>query len=71
MVVALNPAAAKVDADETRGQSASVGLLPFYGPDTEGAVRGAIGDERVLGSLHSWWLFPGRMHWTPCKLASL
>ena len=52
MIIILKPNATKKDADEIIAQIDSVGLKPLYMPGTERTVLGAIGDERVLGSLH-------------------
>ncbi|MDY6912800.1 MAG: 3-deoxy-7-phosphoheptulonate synthase [Chloroflexota bacterium] len=51
MIIILKPSATKEDADEIIAQIDSVGLKPLYMPGTERTVLGAIGDERVLGSL--------------------
>ena len=52
MIIILKPEATRPDADEIIDQIASVGLKPLYMPGIERTVLGAIGDERVLGSLH-------------------
>ncbi|MFO8009684.1 MAG: 3-deoxy-7-phosphoheptulonate synthase [Dehalococcoidia bacterium] len=52
MIIILKPAATKRDADEIISQIDSLGLKPLYMPGTERTVLGAIGDERVLASLH-------------------
>jgi hypothetical protein len=52
MIIILKPGATKKDADEIIGRIASLGLKPLYMPGTERTVLGAIGDERVLGTLH-------------------
>ena len=52
MIIVLKPIATKEDADEIISQIAKLGLKPLYMPGTERTVLGAIGDERVLASLH-------------------
>lgn len=52
MIIVLKPGAGKQDADEIIAQISSLGLKPLYMPGTERTVLGAIGDERVLASLH-------------------
>ncbi len=52
MIIILRPEATKEDADDILAQMDSVGLKPLYMPGTERTVLGAIGDERVLASLH-------------------
>ncbi len=52
MIIILKPDATRKDADEIISQIDSVGLKPLYMPGTERTVLGAIGDERVLASLH-------------------
>jgi 3-deoxy-7-phosphoheptulonate synthase len=52
MIIILKPIATKKDADEIISQIDGLGLKPLYMPGTERTVLGAIGDERVLASLH-------------------
>lgn len=52
MIIILKPSATKKDAKEIIGQIESLGLKPLYMPGTERTVLGAIGDERVISSLH-------------------
>ncbi len=52
MIIILKPGATRADAEEILAQIDSVGLKPLYMPGTERTVLGAIGDERVLASLH-------------------
>jgi 3-deoxy-7-phosphoheptulonate synthase len=52
MIIILKPEAGKEDADEIIAQIEGLGLKPLYMPGTERTVLGAIGDERVLNSLH-------------------
>ncbi|MFO8100568.1 MAG: 3-deoxy-7-phosphoheptulonate synthase [Dehalococcoidia bacterium] len=52
MIIILKPSATQADAEEILAQIDSVGLKPLYMPGTERTVLGAIGDERVLASLH-------------------
>lgn len=52
MIIVLKPEATKKDADEILEQISSVGLKPLYMPGTERTVLGALGDERVLETLH-------------------
>ncbi len=52
MIIILRPEATKQDADEIIDQIDGLGLKPLYMPGTERTVLGAIGDERVLASLH-------------------
>ena len=52
MIIILKPAATKRDADEIITQINNLGLKPLYMPGTERTVLGALGDERVLASLH-------------------
>jgi len=52
MIIILRPEATKQDADEIIAQIDGLGLKPLYMPGTERTVLGAIGDERVLASLH-------------------
>jgi 3-deoxy-7-phosphoheptulonate synthase len=52
MIIVLKPTATKQDADEIIARIDGLGLKPLYMPGTERTVLGAIGDERVLASLH-------------------
>ncbi len=52
MIIVLKPEATKSDADEILEKISSVGLKPLYMPGTERTVLGALGDERVLATLH-------------------
>ncbi len=52
MIIVLKPEATKNDADEILSRISSVGLKPLYMPGTERTVLGALGDERVLETLH-------------------
>jgi 3-deoxy-7-phosphoheptulonate synthase len=52
MIIILKPAATKQDADEIITQIKNVGLKPLYMPGSERTVLGALGDERILASLH-------------------
>ncbi len=52
MIIILKPMATPADAEEILFQIESVGLKPLYMPGIERTVLGAIGDERVLASLH-------------------
>jgi 3-deoxy-7-phosphoheptulonate synthase len=52
MIIVLRPEATREDADEILRRIEEVGLKPLYLPGTERTVLGAIGDERVLGTLH-------------------
>ena len=52
MIIVLKPGANKDDADEILNRISAVGLKPLYMPGTERTVLGAIGDERILGTLH-------------------
>ncbi len=52
MIIVLKPEATKSDADEILDKISSVGLKPLYMPGTERTVLGALGDERVLATLH-------------------
>lgn len=52
MIIILKPSATKKEAKEIIGQIESLGLKPLYMPGTERTVLGAIGDERVIASLH-------------------
>ena len=52
MIIVLKQEATKADADGLLAQIEACGLKPLYLPGTERVVLGALGDERVLGSLH-------------------
>lgn len=52
MIIVLKRTATKEQADELLGRIAALGLKPLYMPGTERTVLGALGDERVLESLH-------------------
>jgi 3-deoxy-7-phosphoheptulonate synthase len=52
MIIVLRPEATESDAEEILDHIAKLGLRPLHMPGTERVVLGAIGDERVLGSLH-------------------
>ncbi|HHS13607.1 MAG TPA: 3-deoxy-7-phosphoheptulonate synthase [bacterium] len=52
MIILLKAGATRSDADELLSRIADCGLKPLYMPGTERTVLGAIGDERVLASLH-------------------
>jgi 3-deoxy-7-phosphoheptulonate synthase len=52
MIIVLKAEATKEDADAILATIEEAGLKPLYMPGTERVVLGAIGDERVLGSLH-------------------
>lgn len=52
MIIVLKPEATKEQAEELLGRIAALGLKPLYMPGTERTVLGALGDERVLESLH-------------------
>lgn len=52
MIIVLKPVATKEDAEEIISRIDSLGLKPLYMPGTERTVLGALGDERVLASLH-------------------
>ncbi|NQT74264.1 MAG: 3-deoxy-7-phosphoheptulonate synthase [Chloroflexi bacterium] len=52
MIIILKPSATKKEAKEIIGQIESLGLKPLFMPGTERTVLGAIGDERVIASLH-------------------
>lgn len=52
MIIVLKPEATKEQADELLAKIAALGLKPLYMPGTERTVLGALGDERVLESLH-------------------
>lgn len=52
MIIILKTTATKQDADEILNLITDKGLKPLYLPGVERVVLGAIGDERILGSLH-------------------
>ncbi len=52
MIIILKPEASQQDANEIMSLIESKHLKPLYLPGVERVVLGAIGDERVLGSLH-------------------
>jgi 3-deoxy-7-phosphoheptulonate synthase len=52
MIIVLKRDATKEQAEELMGRIAALGLKPLYMPGTERTVLGALGDERVLESLH-------------------
>ena len=52
MIIVLKPEASESEAREILDHIAALGLRPLHMPGTERVVLGAIGDERVLGSLH-------------------
>jgi len=52
MIIVLKPKSTKQDADEILQSISELGCKPLYMPGTERVVLGAIGDERVLGSLN-------------------
>ena len=52
MIIVLEKEATKEVADELQAKIESLGLKPLYMPGTERTVLGAIGDERILGTLH-------------------
>lgn len=52
MIIVLKKEATQSDADELLARIEACGLKPLYLPGSERVVLGAIGDERVLGSLH-------------------
>lgn len=52
MIIVLKPHATREQAEELLGRIAALGLRPLYMPGTERTVLGALGDERVLESLH-------------------
>jgi len=51
MIIVLKPGSTKEQADVLLDRIAGLGLRPLFLPGTERIVLGAIGDERVLGSL--------------------
>ena len=52
MIIVLKPEATDADAKELLEHIASMGLRPLHMPGSERVVLGALGDERILGSLH-------------------
>ncbi|HHH29155.1 MAG TPA: 3-deoxy-7-phosphoheptulonate synthase [Polyangiaceae bacterium] len=52
MIIVLKPQATKEDADELLGKIEALGLKSLYMPGSERTVLGALGDERVIGTLH-------------------
>lgn len=52
MIIVLRPDATKSDADALLNKIEAAGLKPLYMPGSERTVLGALGDERVLGTLH-------------------
>ncbi|TKB58438.1 bifunctional 3-deoxy-7-phosphoheptulonate synthase/chorismate mutase [Ferrimonas aestuarii] len=52
MIFILKPHATEQDAKQLLDQIEAAGLKPLYMPGVERTVIGAIGDERVLNSLH-------------------
>ncbi|WP_028110253.1 bifunctional 3-deoxy-7-phosphoheptulonate synthase/chorismate mutase [Ferrimonas futtsuensis] len=52
MIIILKPHASKEDAQQLLSQIEAKGLKPLYMPGVERTVLGALGDERVLQSLH-------------------
>jgi len=52
MIIVLKPTATREQADALLARIAALGLKPLYMPGTERTVLGALGDERVLESLH-------------------
>ena len=52
MIIVLKKEATQSDADEILARIDACGLKPLFLPGSERVVLGAIGDERVLGSLH-------------------
>ncbi|SDK01645.1 3-deoxy-D-arabinoheptulosonate-7-phosphate synthase [Ferrimonas sediminum] len=52
MIIILKPHASKEEAQKLLRQIEQKGLKPLYMPGVERTVIGAIGDERVLQSLH-------------------
>ncbi|HUG27764.1 MAG TPA: 3-deoxy-7-phosphoheptulonate synthase [Gemmatimonadales bacterium] len=52
MIIVLKPEATKEQADELLARIAALGLKPLYMPGSERTVLGALGDERILESLH-------------------
>lgn len=52
MIIILKPQASENDANEILDKIASLGLKPLYMPGIERTVLGALGDERILRTLH-------------------
>ncbi|TKB49980.1 3-deoxy-7-phosphoheptulonate synthase [Ferrimonas sediminicola] len=52
MIIILKPHASKEEAQQLLRQIEAKGLKPLYMPGVERTVLGALGDERVLQSLH-------------------
>lgn len=52
MIIVLKPNATQQDAEEIIASIETLGLKPLYLPGTERTVLGALGDERVIASLH-------------------
>jgi 3-deoxy-7-phosphoheptulonate synthase len=52
MIIVLKPQSTESEAREILDHISALGLRPLHMPGTERVVLGAIGDERVLGSLH-------------------
>lgn len=52
MIIILNAQATEQDAQEILGKIKAAGLEPLHMPGVERTVLGALGDERVLQSLH-------------------
>lgn len=51
MIIVLKKEATQADADEILARIEACGLKPLFMPGSERVVLGALGDERVLGSL--------------------
>ena len=52
MIIILKPTATEADAQEILTQIEEAGLKPLHMPGVERTVIGALGDERILQSLH-------------------
>ena len=52
MIIVLKPQADKKVADEILAKIEEKGLKPLYMPGSERVVLGALGDERILATLH-------------------
>ena len=52
MIIILKPTATEADAQEILSQIEEAGLKPLHMPGVERTVIGALGDERILQSLH-------------------
>jgi 3-deoxy-7-phosphoheptulonate synthase len=52
MIIVLKPGTTKEQADQIQDGIRKLGCKPLYMPGTERTVLGAIGDERVIGSMH-------------------